>query len=324
MTKESDHELPDDISSVSTRNAYEILGLLAEKGPKYTDKELTKAYRRRALQVHPDKAPSATERSEYHNKFQELALAYSVLGDPVRRARYDAAGGGSLQEALADDTGDIEQSAAEFFKELWKAEITKDMIERDREGYRFRDEERTDVLRFYEEGKGDLDHIMSNVLHSEDLDEDRFIEIIKTAIKAGETKEFKLFKEQLRDRKGRKMRREKNAQKEAEEAEELRKELGLDDKLQKKGKNSSRSTADEEDSLRALIQSRGQKRMASLIDNIEAKYGGGKKKAKKQKVESAADSDNISEPTEEEFLKIQAELEKSRNKKTTKAKAKKK
>ncbi|KAF5100508.1 hypothetical protein D0Z00_001236 [Geotrichum galactomycetum] len=327
MTEESDHELPENISSVSTRNAYEILGLVAEQGPQYTAKEVTKAYRRRALQVHPDKAPSPAERPDFHAQFQELALAYSVLGDATRRTRYDAAGGGSLQEALSDETGDMEQGAAEFFKELWKTEVTQEMIDRDREGYRFRDEERADVVRFYEEGAGDLDHVMSNVLHSEDADEDRFIEIIKQAIKAGETKEFKLFKEQLRDRKGRKARRAKAAQQEAKEAEELRKELGLDEKLQKKKQKGGASSADDEEaSLRALIQSRGQKRMSSLIDNLEAKYGANSsKKAKKQKTSAtAASADSMAEPTEDEFLKIQAELEERRNsnKRTTKPKSK--
>ncbi|CDO55815.1 hypothetical protein DV451_004640 [Geotrichum candidum] len=327
MTEESDHELPENISSVSTRNAYVILGLVAEQGPQYTAKEVTKAYRRRALQVHPDKAPSAAERPDFHVQFQELALAYSVLGDVARRARYDAAGGGSLQEALSDETGDMEQGAAEFFRELWKTEVTQEMIDRDREGYRFRDEERVDVVRFYVEGTGDLDHVMSNVLHSEDADEDRFVEIIKQAIKAGEAKEFKLFKDQLRDRKGRKARRAKAAQQEAKEAEELRKELGLDEKLQKKrGKRGGASSADDEEaSLRALIQSRGQKRMSSLIDGLEAKYGASSKRAKKQKTSAtAASADSMLEPTEDEFLKIQAEIEERRNsnKRTAKSKPK--
>lgn len=51
--------------------------------------EIKRAYRRRALEVHPDRNagdPHAEER------FKELTEAYSVLGDPSRRARYDAGG----------------------------------------------------------------------------------------------------------------------------------------------------------------------------------------------------------------------------------------
>src|SRR5258706_1275160 len=48
--------------------------------------EVRRAYRKRALEIHPDvnPTPDATAR------FKELNQAYHVLGDPVRRSLYDS------------------------------------------------------------------------------------------------------------------------------------------------------------------------------------------------------------------------------------------
>jgi curved DNA-binding protein CbpA len=55
--------------------------------PGATDEDLRSAYRRLALQWHPDRNkvdPSATER------FQEISEAYAALTDPAKRREYDA------------------------------------------------------------------------------------------------------------------------------------------------------------------------------------------------------------------------------------------
>ena len=52
-------------------------------------KEIKKAYRNHALKYHPDKNPGSKEAEE---KFKEAAEAYSVLGDPEKRKRYDQFG----------------------------------------------------------------------------------------------------------------------------------------------------------------------------------------------------------------------------------------
>lgn len=56
--------------------------------------EIKRAYRRRALEVHPDRNPGDPHAEE---RFKELTEAYSVLGDPSRRARYDAGGFDALR-----------------------------------------------------------------------------------------------------------------------------------------------------------------------------------------------------------------------------------
>lgn len=49
--------------------------------------EIKRAYKKLALQWHPDK--NVDNREEAENKFREIAAAYEVLGDDDKRARYD-------------------------------------------------------------------------------------------------------------------------------------------------------------------------------------------------------------------------------------------
>lgn len=81
---------------MAKRDYYEVLGV--EKNASAND--IKKAYRKLAIQYHPDKNPDDKKAEE---KFKEAAEAYSVLSDPDKRARYDqfgheglggAAGGG--------------------------------------------------------------------------------------------------------------------------------------------------------------------------------------------------------------------------------------
>ncbi|PID90025.1 MAG: molecular chaperone DnaJ [Bacteroidetes bacterium] len=97
---------------MAKRDYYEILGV--EKGAS-TD-EIKKAYRKLALQYHPDKNPGDKEAEA---KFKEAAEAYEVLGDADKRARYDRFGhegmgagggfhsGGMSMEDIFSQFGDI-------------------------------------------------------------------------------------------------------------------------------------------------------------------------------------------------------------------------
>ncbi|MBE6275511.1 MAG: molecular chaperone DnaJ [Bacteroides sp.] len=80
------------------RDYYEVLGVSKTA----TEAEIKKAYRKLAIQYHPDKNPGDKTAEE---KFKEAAEAYSVLSDKDKRARYDqfghaglggAAGGGGF------------------------------------------------------------------------------------------------------------------------------------------------------------------------------------------------------------------------------------
>lgn len=68
------------------RDYYEVLGV----GRGATDQEIKSAYRRLALQYHPDRNPDSKEESE--ERFKEITEAYSVLADADKRAAYDRFG----------------------------------------------------------------------------------------------------------------------------------------------------------------------------------------------------------------------------------------
>ena len=70
---------------MAKRDYYEVLGV--DRNASASD--IKKAYRKLAIQYHPDKNPDNKEAEE---KFKEAAEAYSVLSDPDKKARYDQFG----------------------------------------------------------------------------------------------------------------------------------------------------------------------------------------------------------------------------------------
>ncbi len=70
---------------MAKKDFYEILGVTKSS----TAEEIKKAYRKMALQYHPDKNPGNKESEEM---FKEAAEAYEVLSDPQKKARYDQYG----------------------------------------------------------------------------------------------------------------------------------------------------------------------------------------------------------------------------------------
>jgi molecular chaperone DnaJ len=70
---------------VAKRDYYEVLGL--QKGASKDD--IKKAYRKLAIQYHPDKNPGNKEAEE---KFKEATEAYEILSDDQKRTAYDQFG----------------------------------------------------------------------------------------------------------------------------------------------------------------------------------------------------------------------------------------
>lgn len=97
------------MSSVTKRDYYEILGVEREAD----DGAIKTAYRKLAMQYHPDRNPGSHEAEE---RFKEAAEAYSVLSDPQKRAAYNrfghqgvptAAGNAGFDAQGFPDLGDI-------------------------------------------------------------------------------------------------------------------------------------------------------------------------------------------------------------------------
>lgn len=94
------------------RDYYEVLDVSKTASPE----EIKKAYRKKAIQYHPDKNPDNKEAEE---KFKEAAEAYEVLSDENKRAQYDRfghaapggfgghSGGGFSMDDIFSQFGDI-------------------------------------------------------------------------------------------------------------------------------------------------------------------------------------------------------------------------
>ncbi len=91
---------------------YDILGI----GKSATAAEIKKAYRKKAIQYHPDKNPDDPKAEEM---FKKAAEAYEILSDPNKKSRYDQfghaafeggggfGGGGMNMEDIFSQFGDI-------------------------------------------------------------------------------------------------------------------------------------------------------------------------------------------------------------------------
>lgn len=91
---------------MSKRDYYEVLGV--ERGASAA--EIKKAYKKLALELHPDRNPdpSAEER------FKEASEAYAVLGDEQKRAIYDRYGHAGLSGGMQPGFGSVEDIFSSF------------------------------------------------------------------------------------------------------------------------------------------------------------------------------------------------------------------
>lgn len=93
------------------KDYYQILGVPRNA----TQEEIKKAYRNLALKYHPDRNPGNKEAEE---KFKEAAEAYSALGDPEKRRRYDTYGHSGLRGEQFTDFDIFSSSIFQEFEDI--------------------------------------------------------------------------------------------------------------------------------------------------------------------------------------------------------------
>jgi len=100
---------------MSKRDYYEILGVTRT----VTDVELKAAYRKLAMQHHPDRNPGD---AECEHKFKELSEAYDVLKDGDKRAAYDRFGHAAFEQGGGGGHGfgaDFASTFSDIFEDLF-------------------------------------------------------------------------------------------------------------------------------------------------------------------------------------------------------------
>jgi molecular chaperone DnaJ len=99
--------------STTKRDYYEVLGVARTA----SDDDIKKAYRRLALQYHPDRngAPEATER------FKEATEAYQVLSDSEKRSLYDRYGHSAFDRAAGGASVDFSNFVGLSIEDLFES-----------------------------------------------------------------------------------------------------------------------------------------------------------------------------------------------------------
>lgn len=225
---------------------YEVLGV-------ETTAELStikKAYHKLCLKYHPDK------NGGFRNEFDSVQLAYLTLSDEGKRKLYDT-------------TGKLDGQSDAVDWEWRFAEVTREMIEKDREEYQGSREEEEDVQRELERLGGNMEGLFEVVLHLEFTrdEEERIFQLCEKIIGEHGLKLPKWDK-YLKNRSKIVSKLEKRRVREAKAAAKAA------------AKRDSADGGDDLGSLQALILGNSKRHMTAMDDILE-KYGRPSKKSKK-------------------------------------------
>jgi molecular chaperone DnaJ len=97
---------------MTKRDYYEVLGLART----CTEVELKAAFRKRAMECHPDRNPGDHAAEA---RFKEINEAYKALSDPQKRAAYDRFGHAAFEQPGTGFGNDFASSMADIFEDLF-------------------------------------------------------------------------------------------------------------------------------------------------------------------------------------------------------------
>jgi molecular chaperone DnaJ len=98
---------------MAKRDCYDILGVGRQAGAD----EIKKAYRKQAMQYHPDRNPGDKTAEQ---KFKETSEAYEILKDDEKKAAYDRFGHAAFEQGGVRPGGaDFTSSFADVFDDLF-------------------------------------------------------------------------------------------------------------------------------------------------------------------------------------------------------------
>lgn len=149
---------------------YELLGV----SPTASLSEIKRAFRRRALVVHPDRNPS----EDAHGAFQRLRAVYDVLVDESQRALYDECG-----ESAVDGSDDAGADAA--FWASAGAQLTEEDIIQYEAVYPDSAEEKEDLRKHFERFDGGVERVLDYIPFSEATDIRRFLDFWDGLVEEG-------------------------------------------------------------------------------------------------------------------------------------------
>lgn len=218
-----------------------MLGLVPDSSPE----EIRAAYRKRALQLHPDRNRGKEEESK--ERFQHLQKVYEVLIDPKKREVYDRTG--SLEDA-EDLVGESFDRLYEYYRTQYR-EVTEEDVRRFECKYRGSEEERSDLYEYYVKFRGRMDKVFAWLMCSRpELDSHRFRDWIEEGCMEGKLKRYPEYTKWSR----------RVSKRSAPETSRVL--------------VPNRKVESNEQDLFSIIRSRSEERSNKLLDSIASKYVG--------------------------------------------------
>ncbi|MCG3216188.1 MAG: molecular chaperone DnaJ [Candidatus Heimdallarchaeota archaeon] len=101
------------------RDYYEVLGVSKDAN----ETEIKKAFRKKAMENHPDRNPDDPKAAE---KFKEATEAYEILSDPEKRAAYDRFGFAGVQSTFSGVNARDFSSFSDLFSSIFREDFFGD------------------------------------------------------------------------------------------------------------------------------------------------------------------------------------------------------